>query len=396
MVANLACLAVLIIAVRGDDGPVGLFQRLFWATAYLWVLAASVAILLATRRRVAVSEFDAAKLQRKILRSSPTWQHAGYAFCSITDPGAVKRWLARAIDGDTGPVRPDQGPATSSVTIAFTCTGLRLLGVEYPRDDVFAAGMRARASLLGDVGISDPEEWQEPWRSNDVHVLIWVEAEDPRIRESSLADLRDLDHEQGLEWLFTQYADDIIAAGRKYAVEHLGFRDGISQPWVRLAGRDLDDARREPGGTLDDFGTWRPLAVGEFVLGEPDESDDIARVPEPSEVFHHGSFVVLRKLAQNPEELRRFADAHADLAGVGAAELLELMMGRRRDGRLLDQPEGTADSEIHNVLFGTDPEGLVCPLGAHIRRANPRDAAGIRDPPVRSAPHHPPRDDVPR
>ena len=108
-----------------------------------------------------------------------------------------------------------------------------------------------------------------------------------------------------------------------------------------------------------------------------DESDDIARVPKPSEIFHHGSFVVLRKLAQNPDELRRFADAHADLSGVGTTELLELMMGRRRDGRLLDQPEGTVDSEIHHVLFANDPEGLVCPLGAHIRRANPRDAAGF-------------------
>ena len=109
MVAKSACLAFLIIAVRGDDGPVGLFQRLFWATAYLWVLAASVAILLATRRRVAVSEFDAAKLQRKILRSSPTWQHAGYAFCSITDPGAVSNagWRERstATPGRSDPTR---------------------------------------------------------------------------------------------------------------------------------------------------------------------------------------------------------------------------------------------------------------------------------------------------
>jgi Dyp-type peroxidase family len=122
---------------------------------------------------------------------------------------------------------------------------------------------------------------------------------------------------------------------------------------------------------------WRPLAVGEFVLGERDESDDVARVPEPSAIFHHGSFLVVRKLAQNRDALLRFAAAQTNVVGTGVTEFLELLLGRRRDGRLLDQPLGTPESALHEVAFSRDPEGTVCPLGAHIRRANPRDAAGF-------------------
>ncbi len=36
----------------------------------------------------------------------------------------------------------------------------------------FQEGMRARADDLGDIGESDPEKWDEPWRSNEVHLLL--------------------------------------------------------------------------------------------------------------------------------------------------------------------------------------------------------------------------------
>ena len=374
-IVNAALFVALIVVIEADEGRVGLFQRLFWASAYLWVLAASVAIILATRRRVDMRKFDSAQLQRKILRSSPTWKHAVYQYYSIRDPAGVKKWLESLIV--SGLVSADHGRSTGSVTIAFSCSGLRALGVEYPLDDAFSAGMRSRAERLGDVGPSDPKRWQKPWRAGHVQALVWAEAEHPRIRADQMAQLRRLNHEGALELVGEQLANDIIPKGTKHAVEHLRFRDGISQPWVRLVGRELDDARREPGGALDDFDKWRPLAVGEFVLGERDESDDIARVPEPKEIFYHGSFVVVRKLAQNHSALRRFVNDQAKALGVDKATLAELLMGRRRDGRMLDQPIGTPESQLNDIVFSCDPEGRICPLGAHIRRANPRDDSGF-------------------
>jgi Dyp-type peroxidase family len=44
-----------------------------------------------------------------------------------------------------------------------------------------------------------------------------------------------------------------------------------------------------------------------------------------------------------------------------------------------DGPDGTLGNDreaVNDFVFAGDPEGLRCPLGAHVRRANPRDAFG--------------------
>jgi deferrochelatase/peroxidase EfeB len=59
-------------------------------------------------------------------------------------------------------------------------------------------------------------------------------------------------------------------------------------------------------------------------------------------------------------------------------ELAEAMVGRRMDGSpLADLTTGMAidgviDAAKNGFTFEPDPDGLVCPKGAHIRRANPR------------------------
>src|SRR3954451_21011772 len=57
------------------------------------------------------------------------------------------------------------------------------------------------------------------------------------------------------------------------------------------------------------------------------------------------------------------------------------MVGRWQSGAPLavstdrDDADLFADAQRHNdFLYGDDPRGLKCPLGAHARRANPRDA----------------------
>jgi deferrochelatase/peroxidase EfeB len=62
------------------------------------------------------------------------------------------------------------------------------------------------------------------------------------------------------------------------------------------------------------------------------------------------------------------------------------MMGRWRDGvslmaRSHDRESGSTDEPDNDFDFGTDdPQGLQCPLGAHIRRANPRGSLQPGDP----------------
>ena len=70
----------------------------------------------------------------------------------------------------------------TSLTVAFTFHGLKALGVPQASLDSFAPefrqGMAARAEILGDVGESGPDRWEEPLGSADVHVAVAVLSSD--------------------------------------------------------------------------------------------------------------------------------------------------------------------------------------------------------------------------
>ncbi len=374
--ANLALFATLAVIVQEKGSQAGLFERVFWGSAYLWVLAASVAIILATQRRTRVEEFDARLVQRKILSASSACTHAAYLCCSIDDIDGTQRWIGSVIGREKALVRADDGErCTGSVTLAFSHRGLRALAVTYQgfTPDPFAEGMRARADLLGDFGESHPRNWQPPWNSDRVHMLIWVEATSQETLQALIQKLRDHNTSGGLTFLDPPQFAAAITPG---PVEQLGFRDGISQPWLALRDRDWKHARRYGGGTLDEFGQWRPLAPGEFVLGAIDESGDVSPVPEPRKIFEHGSFIVVRKLAQNLAEYDRIERAAAPHLCAATGGFTARMMGRLKNGDPLVLP-GTAGGIHNDFTYGDDPDGMACPLGAHIRRANPRDALGF-------------------
>jgi deferrochelatase/peroxidase EfeB len=91
--------------------------------------------------------------------------------------------------------------------------------------------------------------------------------------------------------------------------------------------------------------------------------------------------VVYRKLQQDVAGFWRFMQAEG--ARSGQADDVERMVwlaarcvGRWPGGAPLvlspDAPDPALDSE-DRFLYASDPDGLACPLGAHIRRANPRD-----------------------
>src|SRR3954464_15843187 len=75
----------------------------------------------------------------------------------------------------------DSGNGTS-LTVAFTYSGLEALGVPQTSLDSFVPefreGMKARAALLGDAGESSPEHWEPPLGSPEVHVAIAALAPD--------------------------------------------------------------------------------------------------------------------------------------------------------------------------------------------------------------------------
>jgi Dyp-type peroxidase family len=105
-------------------------------------------------------------------------------------------------------------------------------------------------------------------------------------------------------------------------------------------------------------------------------------MPEPEVLGKNGSYVAYRKLAEHVGAFRDFLAQNA--ATPDEQELLAAkLMGRWRSGAPLvlaperDDPALGADPQRTNDFdYGKmDPFGYACPIGAHIRRMNPRDTA---------------------
>ncbi|MGH7727191.1 MAG: Dyp-type peroxidase [Vulcanimicrobiaceae bacterium] len=262
----------------------------------------------------------------------------------------------------------DYARQTSWLAVAFTFEGLRALGLPAASLATFAIafreGMAARAPRFGDRGESDPANWEQPYGRDQLHVaLALMAATETRLREELEFARRSAAELPGITVLRREdFAQ--VPGGRT----HLGFRDGISFPTIEGNGPNP-----LPDGT-------RPIAAGEFVLGYPGESGRPLALPQPEILGRNGSFVGLRKLHVRVAAFRRFLRENATPAL--AEELLAAkMVGRWRSGAPLalsperDDPEA-ADDPLRVNAFGyaDDSSGLRCPLGAHVRRMNPRDA----------------------
>ncbi len=211
--------------------------------------------------------------------------------------------------------------------------------------------------------------------------------------------------------------------GPSTSYEHFGFRDGISGPTLK----GVDPA----APAANDLGVVEP---GEFIFGYPNNQGYIApslktaaesdlggnlpvlsdtrnfgypdiNLPSLQKEFRdfgrNGSFLVIRQLEQDADGFAAMTAEKAKalndqvgaekLAGIVGDQVTEdwvaaKLMGRWRDGRpLIGNPTyaatRTSDAVANDFLYGRDdPQGQACPMGAHIRRANPRDSLTPNDP----------------
>ena len=319
--------------------------------------------------------------------------------------------------------RGDDELPGSQTNIAFTLSGMEKLGLPpetlsvFPRE--FQMGMAApeRSRRLGDLDANAPETWQFGGpKTPAIDLLLMLYGRDEATLEQ--ATKRTFDPSpasNGIEEIFRQ------SSIRENANEPFGFRDGISQPTIEGASDKV-----LPGQSI--------LKAGEFLLGHVDEYGDLVPVPtvarelDPLRILtsdssqparasfgHNGCFLVLRKLAQDVEGFRSFLDRatrNADGSNnPDRAQLLSAkMLGRWPSGAPLilapekDDPE-LGKNKYRNNNFGfaaSDLDGFACPVGSHIRRANPRDALAFPSDAQTFARHHqspsnnPPRKTVPR
>jgi deferrochelatase/peroxidase EfeB len=417
---------------------------LFWYCAYPTLKAPRIRLNAAIRRGLADARTDAEaedwlscfgsvprapfELQKPEIQTllfgglSRLRYSAGVILSFDGAPKAARAWLASVADRIT---YAEHVASDHAMTVAFSATGLTKLGLA--ADDLatfsvaFQQGMMVpwRARLLGDEGNQAPESWL--WGAADTtDALVYLFARDEAGLAQAMATLQSGAQAHGHRVVFQQVMKPLPPHGQVY--EPFGFADGVSQPVLR----DTPRARvpRNAGHVVD---------AGEFVLGYPDlrgylpptptvgaSRDPAGLLPEYvadlngtrepyssggsdlRDFGRNGSYMVVRHLEQDVAALHQWADTAAgqlirdeqNVWGLPQPDLAELVtakvVGRWKDGRSLVRHDHAPNSAIavrHNAapdndfLFSReDPQGLKCPLGSHMRRANPRDDLDIDGP----------------
>lgn len=320
-----------------------------------------------------------------------------------------------------------------AINIAFTFTGLLALGVPTRTlrgmPDAFIDGMATRAAILGDEPFLETRDaiWKNSCGDHRVHILVSMNA----VMNKDGTPTSDLDHETtmlqhlcdrskgGVVLLPGNGPDDALwqemsavmhddADGPKPSnKEHFGLSDGFGDPvFEGQLPPELEELRKVGGGKLLPDRTWAPLATGEFLLGYPDEAQEIPGAAMPIEFSRNGTFMAYRKLHESvaafdrciAEQGARYAAMFGVPQAQGEETVKAKMIGRWSDGVPLMAAPTFADwqafkaelAEAHakddrkelarialeftSFTYRPDVAGTQCPMTSHLRRANPRDS----------------------
>ena len=313
---------------------------------------------------------------------------ACFLLLRIDDPAAAGRWLQTAPVSTAEIQNP---PPTCALQLAFTQQGLQRLGIAPEILNGFSAeflsgitGEGNRSRRLGDIGVNAPEHWYwgGPSGEPDMAALLyalpghfdsWKSTIDSGLTHSGFTLLQ------------------CLPTSDMGGVEPFGFVDGVSTPTV-----DWDRKRNPSGDKL----TYENITMlGEFVLGYPNEYgeytgrpkivDSNADLPDAEDspgykdIGRNGTYLVIRQIEQDVRGFWRFIDQQVNSDPTQRQDLAEKIVGRKMSGDSL-LPESSqsipgvgpdlTDIQQNQFTFDDDPDGLRCPFGAHIRRANPRNA----------------------
>ena len=172
--------------------------------------------------------------------------------------------------------------------------------------------------------------------------------------------------------------------------EHFGFADGISQAGVEGSGHSARGGEEQ-------------VEAGEFVLGYENAYGKLPFVPNAAPALdsagaladceaegqrralgRNGTYLVARQLSQDVfgfwNAMRKAAQAEHDASTAAdrAVYLAAKCVGRWPSGAPLvtcpEQDDASCGNRNDFGYFLRDRHGERCPVGAHIRRANPRDS----------------------
>jgi Dyp-type peroxidase family len=328
-----------------------------------------------------LSDQDWNDLQAIIVRGYGNLPSACYLLLNITDVVAAKKYLTEQLNQLAV---ASQKPETLAMNIALTAEGFQAL--KTPENiiqgfaDEFRAGMTTphRRRILGDEGDQAPEQWQ--WGGQQsVHLLVMLYAVDDQQLQQAVDAITQVLPASGLQLL--QKLDSESLPDRK---EHFGFQDGIAQPYI--AEFDSHAKSNATGVALGEFVLGYENAYGYYtqrpkVDAKLDQHNCLPADAEGSalkDLGKNGTYLVFRQLQQDVPGFWSWLRQSAEKVDIDPIKLASKMVGRWPSGAPLvkapdeDNPQMT-DMDAF-AYHQDDAQGHRCPLGAHIRRTNPRDS----------------------
>lgn len=346
----------------------------------------------------ATSGIDFADIQGIVRFGHGHLEEASFLLLKIRDAEAAREWLRNA--PVTTAQKTDARPE-SALQVAFTRQGLQALGVPSRViglfSDEFISGMASEANRsrrLGDIAVNSPTNWE--WGGSDEtvpHLVIMLYARSGEL-EGWKETIKGANWNEAFELQLCLPTSELDSTSRLDSTEPFGFADGVSQP-------KLDWSETLHGREKDQLQFSNVLALGEIVLGYANEyglftdrpllnpADDprVVALPPAQDIRdrrdlgRNGSYLIIRQLQQDVRGFWQFLDSKSNGVPERRIALAESMVGRTIEGKPLVPLSpvalagiGPDRGEIENNQFTYegDLHGNQCPLGAHIRRANPR------------------------
>ena len=316
-------------------------------------------------------------------------------------PAAARSLLGRLVSGDESdapqittardwhvgfepglgddPAAPARHKPDYCLNLGVTWQGLVALQVKdlvpslsFKSFGAFVAGAAERAALVGDTGRSEPKNWIGGFGTGGDHILVTLHAlsaEAMATYDARLTTLfsegdafREIWRQDGMALM--EMKDGTPVPTSKV---HFGYTDGISQTTVR------GGPERYPPDHQKPCEPWL------FVL--LDEAENYF-VPEPKQLGLNGSFAVFKMAETDVVGFENFLQSNKDK--IDPEMLAAKMCGRWRNGVPLalspdtdNPPGGIPPDQLNNFEYvnadgAGDPRGIRCPVGAHMRRINPR------------------------
>jgi deferrochelatase/peroxidase EfeB len=277
---------------------------------------------------------------------------------------------------------PDEAPRRKPdycLNLGITWPGMvaleikdRVPTISFKSFGAFTAGAAERAKLVGDTGPSAPQNWISAFGKGSDHILITLHTLSPDAMKSYSDRLSTLLAEgDGFRETWRQDGMALMEMRSGQLVPtfrvHFGYTDGISMTTIRGGPEKYPPDHQQP------CEPWL------FVLRDDAEN---YFVPEPRELGLNGSFAVFKMIMTDVVGFENFLQSNKDK--IDPELLAAKICGRWRNGVPLalspetDSPPGGIPFEhLNNYEYvnadgSGDPKGLRCPVGAHMRRINPR------------------------